>query len=307
MTESPPLPRRPADEQPVEYRRALGATTGDMTIVAFEWAGDGPPILLAHGTSFHARVWDEVARRLPGRRVIALDLRGHGRSGKPDGTEPYRWVRFGDDIAAFVEALDLRRVVGVGHSMGGYAMADGARRDLDRFGALVLVDPTISRPGARPERPAGALDFVSRRRNEWASPEEMLERFTGRFPFNDWDPAILRDYAVHGLLPAAAGDGYVLACPPAVEAAVYAGRESPGPGVVDELDRYMLPVRVLRAKLPVPGETAAPFTVSPTMPDLAARLPDGIDVPLPHLSHFIPMEAPDLVARQIIAAADAVS
>lgn len=99
----------------------------------------------------------------------------------------------------------------------------------------------------------------------------------------------------------------MLACPPLVEAAVLAGRDSEGADILPVLDRITMPVRVLRARAPEPGETPAPFTASPTAPDLASRLPDAVDVYLPHLSHFIPMEAPDLVARQIIEVAEEVS
>ena len=296
-----PLAQRPAGEEPVERRLEVDG----LTLVSFEWAGEGAPILLAHGTGFHARVWDAVARRLPGRRVIALDLRGHGRSSKPE--PPYHWRRFAEDIVALVRGLDLHGVIGVGHSMGGHTVADAAIQCPDRFTRLVLIDPTIMIAADRASQAGGGFEFVSRRRNEWASPEEMIERFSERFPFNAWHDGVLRDYAVYGLLPAPSGEGYVLACPPVVEAAVYAGRVTPGFDLVSELDRLTIPVDVLRSRAPDPGETPAPFTTSPTMPDLASRLHDGTDLSLPHLSHFIPMEAPDLVARHILRAAEATS
>lgn len=292
-----PLPRRPGGEQPTEFSRTLDG----VTLVGFEWAGDGPPIVMAHGTGFHARLWDEIARMLPGRRVIALDLRGHGRSSK---VEPYAWVRMSADTTWLIEQLDLHDVIGVGHSMGGYTMADTALSAQERFAGLVLVDPTIFRPRSMPT--AGSLDFVARRRNEWASPDEMVERFAPRFPFNAWWPQILRDYATYGLLPAPSGEGYVLACPPNVEAAVYAARDASGADLHEHLDEITVPVRVLRARHADPDEKPAPFTTSPTMPDLASSLGNATDVLLPHLSHFIPMEAPDLVARHIIEVADAV-
>lgn len=300
------LPRRPEGETPREFSRQVN----DVTIVGFEWEGDGPPILLAHATGFHARVWDEVVRRMPSRRVIALDLRGHGRSSKP--APPYSWHLFGQDVALLLDDLDLSHVIGVGHSMGGHTIADAAILRPERFDALVLVDPTIFPIERNAARNGNAFDFVAKRRNEWASPEEMIERFAPRFPFNLWQPEALRDYAVHGLLPAPAdpsegGAALVLACPPLVEAAVLAGRDSEGADILPVLDRITMPVRVLRARAPEPGETPAPFTASPTAPDLASRLPDAVDVYLPHLSHFIPMEAPDLVARQIIEVAEEVS
>ena len=48
--------------------------------VAPRMPGPGPSLLIVHATGFHARVWDEVIRRLPGRHVLALEQRGHGRS-----------------------------------------------------------------------------------------------------------------------------------------------------------------------------------------------------------------------------------
>ena len=290
----PALPQRPAGEEPREFRRDVNG----VTIAGVEWAGDGDPIFLAHATGFHARVWDEVVRRLPGRRVVAVDLRGHGRSSKPK--PPYDWHEFAVDVAAVIDDLDLRRIIGVGHSMGGHTIVDAALQRSERFAALVLVDPTIFSPD-RPGPPVGTFDFVLRRRNEWGLPEEMVERFAGRRPFDVWAPRALRDYARYGLLPAPSGDGYVLACPPEVESAVYEGRDaSPEHDVLSRVKQLTLPVRVLRVRHAAPDEKPAPFTTSPTMPALASLFPNGTDVALPHLSHFIPMQAPDLVARHIL-------
>ena len=302
MTNDTPLPRRPAGEEPREIRRDVNG----VAIVGFEWAGEGAPILLAHATGFHARVWDEVVRRMPGRRVIALDLRGHGRSSKP--APPYSWHLFGLDVAFLLDDLDLAHVIGVGHSMGGHTIADAALQRPERFDGLVLIDPTIFAIERNAARTGNAFEFIAKRRNEWASPEEMIERFAPRFPFNLWTAEALRDYAVHGLLPAPEGaPGFVLACPPLVESAVLQGRDTEGADILPDLDRLGMPVRVLRARAPEPGETPAPFTASPTVPDLATRFPAGTDVYLPHLSHFIPMEAPDLVAHHILEVADGVS
>lgn len=291
---SPP-PASPADARPDDEQPATTIVRGDgVDLCAFTWDGGGPPILLAHATGFHARTWDAVVRRLPGRRVIALDLRGHGRSAKPD--EPYTWDRFGADIAAVVQALHLHDVVGVGHSMGGHSLVDAARRDATPFGALLLVDPTISRPLPGGHRPSAMAEAVARRRDTWASPEEFVARFRDRFPYSGWEPEVLEDQAVWGLLPDPAGDGLVLACPPAVEAEIYGHGPTDLYGAIPSLD---LPVRVVRAREPVPGVEAPPFYNSPTDPHLAATFPRGEDVVLGDRSHFIPMEAPGLVARHI--------
>ena len=103
--------------------------------------------LLVHATGFHARCWDGVVRALSGdfERIVALDMRGHGRSSK---TPPYDWQQFGADLAAFAEALDLDGAIGVGHSMGGHSAVQAATQAPARFSRLLLVDPVILAPDA---------------------------------------------------------------------------------------------------------------------------------------------------------------
>ena len=320
ITDAPLLPRRPEGEEP----RQFSHTHDGVTIVGFEWEGEGDPILLCHATGFHARVWDEAVRAMPGRRVIALDLRGHGRSDNP--TPPINWRLITDDVVSLVDDLDLKNVVIVGHSRGGYTAAEVVLTRPERFAALILVDPAlISReqrkarsvaaaaaapaaaPGAEaPKRPN--FDHIARRRNEWASPDEMVERFASRFPFETWKPQVLRDYATYGLLPAPNGEGFVLACPPEVEAGIYAGGGNKERGdIYPSLKEIKIPVRVLRARPAVPGEHAPQFTRSTVTGELAAQFEHGTDVMLPDLNHFIVMQAPNLTARHIIEVADAVS
>jgi len=93
----------------------------DLEVAAWEWPGDSPTLLFAHATGFHARCWDQVIRGAPGRRAIAVDFRGHGRSSKPE--PPYRWPDFGCDLAEVARQLGLEGAVGVGHSMGGHSIA----------------------------------------------------------------------------------------------------------------------------------------------------------------------------------------
>ena len=290
----PTTEMRATTEQPVERR----VVANGAELCLFEWPGVGPPILLVHATSFHGRTWDVVARRLPGRCVLAVDMRGHGRSERSEG--PYTWRRFGDDVVDLVRVLDLRDVVGVGHSMGGHSVTYAAAEAPGRFAALLLVDPVIVRRPPPADRPGAegmaASDFVARRRNEWTSREEMIERFRDRFPHSLWQAEVLEDYAQYGLLPAPGAEGYVLACPPAVEAEIY--RRSHEFDIYGHVARVPAPVRILRARPAGDGDQSA-FVASPTDPELASAFPRAEDVVLPELTHFIPMQAPDLVASHI--------
>lgn len=275
-------------------------TVRGVDLAYFEWGNPaGQTVLMLHATGFHARCWDGVVRCLgDDHHVIAVDQRGHGRS---DKRGPYEWSEFGADAAALVDELDLEGVVGVGHSMGGHAVTQAAAQRPHRFRALLLVDPVILDPAAYANHPMFAsaqAHPVARRRNRWQSAQEMFDRFASRHPFNLWDRAALRDYCRFGLLPE--GDGFELACPPLVEASIYQG--SAGRDIGDAIRTVLLPVAVLRAQGRDPDNRRTEtmdFARSPTWPGLAAAFPNGRDIHHPELSHFIPMQRPDLVAEEI--------
>ena len=81
-----------------------------------------PPLVLLHGLSSNARYWERLARRLPGRRLIALDQRGHGLTGQPPHAPAfptgYAMEQLLDDVAFLISELGLRGPVVVGHSWG---------------------------------------------------------------------------------------------------------------------------------------------------------------------------------------------
>lgn len=265
----------------------------------YEWPGDGPLIFLAHATSFHARIWGQVVERLPGRHAVAIDMRGHGLSDKP--APPYPWKLFGDDVTAVAKELGFEGAIAAGHSKGGHAITYAAAHAPGAFSHLLLIDPVIF-DRARYGQLSGENHFASKRRNHWSSPAEMFESFHRREPFASWDQAVLRDYCDYGLVPNPAGDGCVLACPPEIEAAVYAGGVNAD--IYPEIDAIQIPVRVLRGRPQSAQSMTRDMTSSPTAPGLAAQFAGGEDVPLPHLSHFIPMEDPALVARHILELAE---
>jgi len=265
-----------------------------IELQVYEWPGEGQPVFLAHATGFHARCWDQVVAHLPGRHVFAIDMRGHGRSDKPE--PPYAWPDFGRDVAGAVRALGIEGAIGVGHSKGGFAVAHAAALEPGAFASLLLIDPVIMRREMYDRKPEGE-HFAARRRNEWSSPDEMFERFRNRPPFASWDEQVLRDYCTYGLLPNPNGEGYVLACPPHIEASIYT--HSSGGGVIyDSIAAIDIPVRILRARMRTEG-AVHDMSNSPTNPDLASYFKQAEDIYLPERSHFIPMEAPGFVAQHI--------
>jgi lipase len=264
-------------------------------LAVWERSGTEPPVFLAHATGLHARTWNQIIARTPGRRAIAFDMRGHGLSAKPES--PYHWHVFGEDTAALVRALGLRGATGVGHSMGGHSLALAATIVPEAFAELILIDPVIMPPELYTGHPREP-HFARRRRDRWESPGEMFERFQDRLPFRDWDKAVLRDYCDYGLAPAADGKGYVLACPPEIEASIYEASTLDDANINEKLGEIDAPVTVIRAPRFMPAGGTMDMTASLTAPDLANRFRRGRDVVVQH-SHFIPMEAPELVAEYV--------
>lgn len=259
----------------------------------WEWPGDGPTMLFAHATGFHGRCWDQVIRCLPGRHAIVPDLRGHGRSAKPD--PPYRWDAFGHDLTLLAETLNLRDAIGVGHSMGGHTVVATAAARPATFASLLLIDPTIFPEELYTRGPFDA-SFIARRRNVWDSPQQMFDRFAGRPPFSRWKPEVLHDYCEFGLLPS--GGEFVLACPPEIECSIYGHSTAPESSLHGLIPSIRQPVVVVRGGVAwSPG--AFDLDASPADPALASHFPHGRDIFLEGRSHYIPMETPELVAEYV--------
>lgn len=279
---------------------------GESRLCYFEWGNpDGQVVLLLHATGFHARCWDRVVETLPaGFRIIAVDLLGHGRSAEPKSL--IDWTDAVTPLIELVNGLELQNIIGVGHSMGGHCLVQMACAVGQRFERLVLIDPVIMDPDyyAKPP-PAEEIDIsghpVSRRRAIWESPEQMFDRLREHPSYAIWQPDVLMDYCRYGLLPLPDGDGFELACLPALEASVYLGsmRVDPYPMV----SKVTMPVTILRAPTG-PREGPVDFTLSPTWPGLVNIFPDAREVFVPDLTHFMPMQDPGRIAGYISGAFD---
>lgn len=98
--------------------------TKDVTLAAghrlryYEWPGEGPNLILLHGSSGYGLMFEWTANFLGNRfHVYAPDQRGHGDSDKPDGT--YSAQEYAQDLYEFMQALGIEKAVVGGHSLGG--------------------------------------------------------------------------------------------------------------------------------------------------------------------------------------------
>lgn len=159
-------------------------------------ADDGLPVcVLLHGFGDSSRVWDAFAQTLARTRtVLAIDLKGHGDSSwDPDGD--YRLESYAGDIVEALERLAGRRVVLVGHSLGGMlCMSLAAEPRLDVAG-LLLVDASTSHA---PVAIRHMLRMFRDGHRGYASVGEFASALVASRPMSE--PAAVRGYAPHLLV-----------------------------------------------------------------------------------------------------------
>jgi pimeloyl-ACP methyl ester carboxylesterase len=273
-----------------------------IDLAVHEWPSDGAgeqgpgaPLVFAHATGFHGRVWDAIVERFPAHPVFAIDLRGHGLSRAGPISD---WRILASDVAGFLEQAGISGAVGIGHSMGAHTLLQTAADNPGRFTRLVLFDPVILAPeyytAAETLFTADNPHPAIRRKRDFASAEAMIERFATRDPYDLFDPRVFTDYCRNGLVPAPSGEGMELACAPEVEASVYGSSRSNG-AILDAAQQVDIPVLVVRAQM----TTLSDFKSSPTWPELANTLPQGTDLYRPDMTHFHPFQDPADAARII--------
>lgn len=140
-------------------------TTPDGAEIFYQEYGTGRPVVLSHGWPLSGDAWAYELKILAdnGYRAIAHDRRGHGRSSRTSGGNDMD--TYARDLAALVEALDLRDLTVIGHSTGGgeavrYAARHGAGR-VTKVVTIGAVPPIMLQSAGNPEgTPLEAFDGI---------------------------------------------------------------------------------------------------------------------------------------------------
>jgi pimeloyl-ACP methyl ester carboxylesterase len=258
-------------------RRKISLPYGDVAVVEFGSPQRALDVIFLHANGFNAMTYRQALAPLADEmRILAMDMRGHGRSTLPIAglAESAGWGIYAADLLALIAALGARPRVVAGHSMGGTTALLAAPGLAGT--RLVLFDPVVMKladyegrvaPDWEQPLAAGAL----RRKDYFADRAAAWEAYRGRGAFASWPDAVLADYLEDGLQARPEG-GFALACPPAWEARNFAGFGIRNPHHGFE---YGLDIEIMRAEL---GSTCS-----------LTR-----DV-VPGTSHFLPMERPDMV------------
>lgn len=172
--------------------RSFIAVVNGLRLHGLRWdeLDRGRPALLLHGLASNARIWERVAPALEqgGLAPVALDLRGHGLSDKPN--DGFDWATISDDVCAVVCDLGMQSPILIGHSWGaGLALhlAASGLGDEAAPSGIVLIDGGISQlddlPGATWER---VSELLAPPALAGMSRQDLLRRLSD--PSRRWQP-----------------------------------------------------------------------------------------------------------------------
>jgi pimeloyl-ACP methyl ester carboxylesterase len=280
---------------------------GGVPIATWDLGGppESPTLLVAHATGFHSRCYRALAGSLADRfRIVAIDLRGHGRSGTPplgaDGggrVAAMGWDRFAGDALAVVDTLGVERPVGFGHSCGGAVLLLAEERRPGTFAAIYTYEPVVGPPemwvrmAARGDRAAA----TRRRRPVFASRAAALEHLSSKPPLSSMRGDVLVDYVEGGFVERP--DGAVgLRCDPEAEAATYA--------MAVHADTWEHLPEVGCQVTVACGGARADFGCD-VAAAVAGRLPQARVEEHSGLGHLGPFEQPEVIAEAVAAAVTA--
>jgi pimeloyl-ACP methyl ester carboxylesterase len=136
--------------------------------------GQGEPLVLIHGgltTISEMQGWVQPLAKT--RRVIALEMQGHGRT--PDTDRPMSFARMGDDVVGLLDHLRIPKADLVGHSFGGAGAIRAAIQHPDRVRRLVVISSPYARSGWYPQAQRGMSQVGA------AMAENMMQTPTGKF------------------------------------------------------------------------------------------------------------------------------
>jgi pimeloyl-ACP methyl ester carboxylesterase len=173
---------RQSPEAPAWFRRALAQKPGHGEVKVqgtrihyLHWGEVGRTgIVFVHGGAAHAHWWSFVAPLFtPDYRVAAIDLSGHGDSGRRDAYPRDLWAR---EVMAVADDLGCAGPpVVVGHSMGGFVTISAAADFGDRLAGAVILDSPVRRPD--PEEEEGARGKAFRNPKIYPDVDTALRHF----------------------------------------------------------------------------------------------------------------------------------
>jgi len=263
-----------------------------------DWGGQGPPLHFAHANGFPPGTYSTFVEHLTDQfRVLGMECRALW--GTHDPAQFRHWRELADDLARFLTEMNLKGIVGGGHSLGAVTSLFCAVAHPGLFRALVLIDPVILpaylapiwaparwlRLNHRARLPAGAR----RRRMEWPNREVLFRAYRAAPVFARWQEPFLRDYVASVTTDSPSG-GVRLRYPREWEARIF--ETAPLDVWLSIPQLRKMPLLVLR------GQYSGTYR-SDTMRLMRWLLPQGTFLEIEGADHFVPMSRPEEAAAAI--------
>lgn len=164
------------------------ADNGSVRVHYLDWGGNGPVLLLLHGMRGRARLWASVAPALARYfHVVAMDVRGHGWSGRP-ADAAYDRRALASDAVAVLDAVGADKARVIGHSLGGWIAIGLAAHYPDRVERLILEDIGLE---GDPDAPATYEERARSTPRSFGSLQEGLDWLRAGGANPDWAGASL--------------------------------------------------------------------------------------------------------------------
>jgi pimeloyl-ACP methyl ester carboxylesterase len=254
----------------------------NLQIHYLEWGSHGMPVIVCvHGYTSSAQAFNALARRLQDRfHIFAVDVRGHGESAwSPTGA--YDYTDQADDLAAFVDRLELPRFTLIGTSMGGIIAMAYAAHHGDRLNTLVIND-------IGPDAEAGSnriTGLVGARPDSFATLDDALTYRRDISPITAARPAVDQEELARGVLRQDASGQWLWKMDPAyIERRIKRGAPV-RPALWPALAKLQCPTLVIWG-------TDSDVLSEAQARRMVATLPNGELVPVPGVGHAPTMIEP---------------
>ena len=263
-----------------------------------DFDGSGQLLHFAHANAYPPGTYSAFLGLLSNSfRVLAIKHRPLWGDERP--TDLNKWEQIAQDIITFCNQHELRRLIGVGHSLGAVTTMMAALTRPELFRLLVLIEPVFLTPSAlthiakeddidkRNHWPwvATALN----RRNSWPSREEAFNHFRRKEVFTRWPDEVLSDYITSGLRMNNEGL-FELIYPREWEARIYALPPTNVWNIIPGIEQPTLAVRA------VDSDTLSPEAWSIWQ----KNQPQATFVQMPESGHLLPMERPRFLANTVL-------
>jgi Alpha/beta hydrolase family len=274
------------------------ASTDGVIAKAYDFGGQGAPLVFGHATGLHGHTYAPLIERLRNDfHCYAIDVRAQGGATSPTNGN-LAWTGIAEDFARGLDVLQLSGrgdVFGVGHSQGGFSVLSGEVSRPGTYAGAFGFEPVIFPPTFDSTQGDNKMSSAARRRREvFASKQAAYDNFKAKLPFSGIDDDCLRAYVQYGFesIENDAGEPSVrLVCRGEEEATLF---ENAATDLIDQLHRFAFPVTIGLSEF-----TGEHFRI--LTENQVTNLGNGTLMHFPGRSHFGLLERVDDMAQIITA------